>query len=253
MDTYERVHAYLETLGMDTIEKTLDNYLENARGKSVMEVLDHLLSEEVKSKRSRRYETKLKYAGFPYRKTMDDFDFSFQKSIDRSVIDELLTLRFIHNRENVVFLGPPGVGKTHLSIALGMRALQSDISTYYVSAIKLVQSLRREFLRDRLNIMLRNYARYSLMIVDEIGYLPLNREESNLLFQLVSYRYEKASTIFTSNKSFSEWGEVIGDQVMASAILDRILHHCSTVNIKGDSYRLKDRGKGNPPPYRKEG
>ena len=253
MDPYERVHEFLTTLGMETIEKTLDNYLDNARDKTVIEVLDHLLSEEVKSKRSRRYETKLKYAGFPYRKTIDEFDFSFQKSLDRSVIDELLTLRFIHNKENVVFLGPPGVGKTHLSIALGMRALQSDISTYYVSAIKLVQSLRKEYQRDRLNIMLRNYARYSLMIVDEIGYLPLNREESNLLFQLVSYRYEKSSTIFTSNKSFSEWGEVVGDQVIASAILDRILHHCSTVNIKGDSYRLKDRRKGNPPPYRKEG
>ena len=252
MDSYERVHEYLTTLGMETMEKTLDNYIDNAHGKSVIEVLDHLLSEEVKSKRSRRYETKLKYAGFPYRKTIDEFDFSFQKSLDRSVIDDLLSLRFIHNKENVVFLGPPGVGKTHLSIALGMRALQSDISTYYVSAVKLAQSLRKEYQRDRLNIMLRNYARYPLMIVDEIGYLPLNREESNLLFQLVSYRYERASTIFTSNKSFSEWGEVVGDQVMASAILDRILHHCVTVNIKGDSYRLKDRRKGNPPPFKEK-
>ena len=207
---------------------------------------------EVKSKRSRRYETKLKYAGFPFKKTMDEFDFSFQQSIDRSVIDDLMTLRFIHNRENVVFLGPPGVGKTHLSVAMGMHALQSDISVYYVSAVKLVQALRKEFIRDRLNILLRNYARYPLMIIDEIGYLPLNREESNLLFQLVSYRYERSSTIFTSNKSFGEWGEVMGDQVMASAILDRILHHCIVVNIKGDSYRLKDRRKGNPPPYKKE-
>ena len=149
-----------------------------------------------------RYETKLKYAGFPFRKTMEEFDFSFQKSIDRSVIDDLMTLKFMHNRENVVFLGPPGVGKTHLSVALGMRALQSDVSTYYISAVMLVQSLRKEYMRDRLNILMRSYSRYSLMIVDEIGYLPLNREESNLLFLLVSYRYEKCSTIFTSNKSF---------------------------------------------------
>lgn len=252
MDSYERVHEHLATLGMDTIEKTIDNYLENAHDKSVLEVLDHLLSEEVRSKRTKRYETKLKYAGFPFRKTMDEFDFSFQQSIDRSVINDLMTMRFIHNHENLVFLGPPGVGKTHLSVAIGMHALQSDISVYYVSAVKLVQALRKEFMRDSLNTLLRKYARYPLMIIDEIGYLPLNREESNLLFQLVSYRYEKSSTIFTSNKSFSEWGEVLGDQVMASAVLDRVLHHSIVVNIKGDSYRLKDRRKGNPPPYRKE-
>ena len=231
------------------MEHTIDNYLENARDKSVVEILNHLLSEEVRSKRSKRYETKLKYAGFPFRKTMDEFDFSFRKSIDRSVIEDLMTLRFMHNRENFVFLGSPGIGKTHLLVVPGMRTLQSHISTYYISAVKLVQSLRKEYMRDRLNIILRSYSRYSLMIVDEIGYLPLNREESNLMFQLVSYRYEKSSTIFISNKSFSEWGEVMGDQVMTSAILDRILHNCTVINIKGESYRLKDRRKGTPPLY----
>ena len=206
----------------------------------------------MKSKRSKRYETNLKYAAFPFRKTMEEFDFSLQKSIDRSVMDDLMTLRFMYNRENIVFLGPPGIGKTHLSVALGMRALQSNISTYYILAVKLVQSLRKEYMRDRFNIILRSDSRYSLMIVDEIGYMPLNREESNLLFQLVSYRYEKSSTIFTSNKSFSEWGKVMGDQVMALAILDRILHHCTVINIKGESYRHKDRRKGPPPPYKEK-
>ena len=183
---------------------------------------------------------------------MDEFDFSFQKSIYRSVMDDLMTLRFMHNRENVVFLGPPGVGKTYLLVALGMRVFQSEISIYYISAVKLVQALRKEYMRDRLNILLRSYLRYSLMIVDKIGYLPLNREESNLLFQLVSYRYEKSSPIFTSNKSFSKWGEVMGDLVMASAILDRILHHCTVINIKGEYYRLKDRRKGTPTPYKEK-
>ena len=185
----------------------------------------------------------LNWSGFPFRKTVDNFDFSFQPSIDRMVIDELMTLRFIQNTENVVFLGPPGVGKTHLSIALGMGAIMSDIPAYYISAVKLVQTLKNDYDLKRLEYRIKTYSRFKLMIVDEIGYLPLTREESNLFFQFVSSRYEKKSTVYTSNKSFSEWGEVLGDQVMAAAVLDRILHHCTVVNIKGESYRIKDRKK----------
>jgi DNA replication protein DnaC len=138
---------------------------------------------------------------------MEDFDFSFQPSIDKSVIDDLMTLRFMHNTENAVFLGPPGVGKTHLSIALGMRSMMSDIPAYYISAVKLVQTLKRDYDLKRLEYRIKTYSRFRLMIVDEIGYLPLTREESNLFFQFVSSRYERRSTIYTSNKSFSEWGE----------------------------------------------
>jgi DNA replication protein DnaC len=154
-----------------------------------------------------------------------------------------MTMRFMHNTENVVFLGPPGVGKTHLSVALGMRAIMSDIPVYYISAMKLVQTLKRDYDLKRLEYRIKTYSRFRLMIVDEIGYLPLTGEESNLFFQFVSSRYEKRSTIYTSNKSFSEWGEILGDSVMASAVLDRILHHCTVINIKGESYRLKDRRK----------
>lgn len=243
MDSYERVHENLSKLGLTVMEKTMDNYLENAHDRTFMDILDHLLMEEVKNKVSRKTENMLNWSGFPFRKTMDDFDFSFQPSIDRSVIDDLMTMRFIHNTENVVFLGPPGVGKTHLSVALGMRSITSDIPAYYISAVKLVQILKKDYDLKRLEYRIKTYARFRLMIVDEIGYLPLTREESNLFFQFVSSRYEKRSTIYTSNKSFSEWGEVLGDQVMASAVLDRILHHCTTVNIRGESYRLKDRKK----------
>ena len=251
MDSYERVHEYLSKLGMTTMESIIDTYLETSRDKPVMDILDHLLSEELKHKLSRKTENMLNWSGFPFRKTMDDFDFTFQPSIDRSVIDDLMTMRYIHNNENVVFLGPPGVGKTHLSVALGMRAIMSDMPVYYTSALKLVQVLKRDYDLNRLEYRIKTYSRFRLMIVDEIGYLPLSREESNLFFQFVSSRYEKRSTIYTSNKSFSEWGEVLGDQVMASAVLDRILHHCFVINIRGDSYRLKDRRKNALPTERR--
>ena len=207
MDTYERVHEYLSRLGLSTIENTIDSYLELSHGKPVMEILNHLLSEELKHKVSKKTENMLNGSGFPFRKTANDFDFTFQPSIDRAVIDELMTMRFSHNTENVVFLGPPGVGKTHLSIALGMGAIMSDIPAYYISAVRLVQTLKKDYDLKRLEYRIKRYSRFKLMIVDEIGYLPLTREESNLFFQFVSPRYEKRSTIYTSNKSFSEWGK----------------------------------------------
>ena len=243
MDIYESVHDYLNCLGLSVTEQIMGNYLETAKNKPFMEILDHLLEQEVKNLKSKKVEMRLNYSGLPFRKTLETFDFSFQPSIERKVIDDLMTMRFIYNKENVVFLGPPGVGKTHLSVALGMQAVFSDIPVYYTTAVKLVQMLRKDFLSSKLSYKLATYARFPLMIVDEIGYLPLTREESNLFFQFVSSRYEKHDTIHTSNKSFSEWGEVLGDSVMASAVLDRILHHCNVVNIRGESYRLKDRKK----------
>ena len=243
MDSYERVHEYLSKLGLTTMENIMDSYLETSHGKPVMDILDHLLSEDLKHKVSKKTENMLNWSGFPFRKTLDDFNFSFQPSIERSVIDDLMTLRYIHNTENVVFLVPPGVGKTHLSVALGMRSIMSDIPVYYTSAMKLVQTLKRDYDLKRLEYRIKTYSRFRLMIVDEIGYLPLTREESNLFFQFVSSRYEKRSTIYTSSKLFSEWGEILGDYVMAAAVLDRILHHCVVVNIRGESYGLKDSRK----------
>ena len=252
MDSYERVHEYMQKLHLSTMEGILDTYLESSHDRPVMDILDHLLSEEVKNQKSRRVEARIRYSGLPFRKPLDDFDFAFQPSLDRKTVDDLMTLRFVHNHENVVFLGPPGVGKTHLSVALGLQAMYSGIPVYYVSAVKLVQAMKKDYDLSRIQYRLATYNRFPLMIVDEIGYLPLSREESNLFFQFVSSRYEKRSTIYTSNKGFSEWGEILGDQVMASAVLDRILHHCAVISIRGESYRLRER-KRNSLPTEKRG
>lgn len=242
---YERLHLNLEKLKLNTISTILDGYLEIAAKEdySVTEILDHLMEEERRAKDASAIEYKMRFAGFPVRKTLDDFDFKFQPSVDKKLIKELTTMRFLHNVENVVFLGPPGVGKTHLAVGLGIEAIKAGHAVYFANASALVEKLKFASRKDKLDRKLRNLAKFKLIIVDEIGYLPFDAEGAHCLFQLVSKRYEKSSMIFTSNKSYGEWGQIFQDQVIAAAVLDRILHHCTTVNIKGNSYRLKDRRK----------
>lgn len=242
---YERVHHNLLRLKLNTMESLLDNALEIASKKdsSTLGVLDGLLEEECRAKDAHVLATRLKFAGFPVRKTLDGFDYEFQPSIEKDVINDLATLRFLHNRENVVFLGPPGVGKTHLAIALGMEAVKNGFPVHFVNAGTLMERLVQAEREGKLEYKIRGYLKFKLLIVDEIGYLPFSSEAAHSFFQLVSRRYEKSSTIFTSNKSYGEWGEIFKDTVIASAVLDRILHHCTTVNIRGESYRLKERRK----------
>ncbi len=208
---------------------------------NVVEVLDHILSQEAQAKKKRAVDSQIQMSGFPFQKSVDAFDFSFQPSIDKNQILELATMRFVENKENVVFLGTPGVGKTHLAVALGMIAAQNRYSTYYISCHNLISQLNKAHYEKRLPERLKIFARYKALIIDEIGYLPMDIQGANLFFQLIAKRYEKNSTILTSNKAFSAWNEVFSDITIASAILDRILHHCQVVSIKGESYRLKER------------
>ena len=243
--TYERLHANLQYLKLDTIESTVDNYLEIAAkdGKTSMVVLDYLIDQERLTKENTARERKMRLAMFPVQKRVEDFDFDFQPSIDQTVISDLTSLRFVRNTENVVLMGPLGVGKSHLAIAMGIEAVNAGFKVYFVNAGALVEGLKNANLNGILEKKLKALAKYDVLIIDEMGYLPFDREGAHCFFQLVSRRYERSSMIFTSNKSYGEWGEILHDHVIAAAILDRILHHCTTINIKGESYRLKERKK----------
>ncbi len=241
--TMERLKNNLESLKMRNTLEILDNYLERAVREqlNIVEVLDYIFSEEADNRRRQAYEKQVQLSGFPIKKTLSDFDFSFQPSLDRRQIEELATMRFVWNAENVIFLGPPGVGKTHLATALGLVAAQHRFSMYYINCHTLIEQLKKSHYENRLPDRLRTLGKYKLLIIDEIGYLPMDIQGANLFFQLIARRYEKNSTIFTSNKTFSQWNDVFADVTIASAILDRVLHHATVINIKGESYRLKER------------
>jgi len=245
MTPIERLQTALNGLGLKVVEARIESLLEQASKKepSYADFLDELLSCEVDARRSRYLRARLQLAHLPFLKTFDQFEFGFQPSIDERQIRELRSLRFIHEASNVVFLGPPGVGKTHLSVALAEAAIQSGFGAYFMTAHDLVTDLGRAYREGRLDRRLRVYLAPKVLIIDEMGYLPLDDLGATISFQLVSARYERGSIILTSNKSYGDWGSIFGDPIIATAILDRLLHHSTTINIRGESYRLKDRRK----------
>lgn len=243
MTAIDRLQNAANSLGLKAVEARLENLLEQASKAepSYAEFLDQVLSCETEARRTRYLRARLQLAHLPFLKTFDQFDFGFQPSIDERQVRELRSLRFVHEASNVILLGPPGVGKTHLSVAFAEAAIQAGFGAYFITAHDLVSDLGRAYREGRLDRRMRVYLAPKVLIIDEMGYLPLDDLGATIFFQLVSARYERGSIILTSNKSYGDWGSIFGDPIIATAILDRLLHHSTTLNIRGESYRLKDR------------
>lgn len=233
----------LDKLKLDHLEAQLDAVCEQAAQRELdyKSFLAQALETEWQGRYRRGIETRLRQSRFPWIKTLEQFDYDFQPSLDRRQVRELAGLSFVERAHNVVILGPPGVGKTHIAIGLGVRAVEAGYSVLFLTLETLMTRLVKAKLENRLERALQQLVYPKVLVVDEIGYLPLSREEASLFFRLVVRRYERASLIVTSNKSFLDWGEVFNDHVLATAILDRLLHHSTTLNIKGESFRLKEK------------
>lgn len=259
----DRLRAQLADLKMPGALEALDEILRQLDGGTLPApaALEALLGAQISLRNNRRLQAAMRSSRLPAVKTLADFDFTFQPSLKREQIDSLHTLGFVERRENVVLLGPPGVGKTHLAISLAIAAAQSGRRVYYGTLADLITSLEEAQQAGRLTQRLKTLLFPSVLVVDEIGYLPISRTGAMLFFQLMSRRYETGATILTSNKGFEEWGEVFGDDVMAGALIDRLVHHCHIVNIRGNSYRMRQhaelygvlsrRGHAEPPPLKR--
>lgn len=241
--TTARIKSHATKLGLPHLAASLEQLVKRADVEQLgyLDFLDLIVEEELGIREGRRFRQALRLSKLPHHKTLDEFEFAFQPDLDTRKVRDLASLSFIETKSNVALLGPPGVGKTHLAVALAVSACRAGYSVYFTSLDDMVRQLRAAEELGRLNRKMRAYTRPAILVVDEVGYLPLDRSDANLVFQMISKRYETGPIILTSNKSFSEWGQVFCDDVLATAILDRVLHHCEVLSINGPSYRLKHR------------
>lgn len=233
----------LNALGIHKMQEYLEQYINlvNRGEKSFSDALSELIEIEMEHMRLRAENACVKTANFPFIKTMDDFDFSFQPGIHRKELLELNNLGFIERKNNIIFVGSCGVGKTHLATAIGITSARARYSTYFISFEALMMQLKKALQENRLEARMKFFSKYKVLIIDELGYMPIDKDAANLFFQLVAKRYEKHCTIITTNMAFSQWGDIFGSATLANAILDRLLHHSEVISIKGPSYRLKEK------------
>jgi len=236
----DRIQSNLSRLKLSRMGEILEQTIKTSEeeGKSYLSFLEELLEEEVACKEQRRVETSLKISGLPFIKSIDEFDFTFQPKLNRQKVMSLFDLTFIQQKANVILLRPPGVGKTHLAVSLALKACQAGVSIYFTNMENLIKKLKKNWDARRPGRG-RSYHKSALVVVDEVGYTTIDREECNLFFRFIANRYEKTSTIITSNKAFSDWTELFHDPVIVTAFLDHLLHHSVVINIRGKSYRLR--------------
>lgn len=242
MNNYNALINNLEDLELIRMRENIDKYIDMVTegSKTLVDALYELSEQEVSFRKDAVIKGNVKVANFPFIKEIKEFNFGFQPSLDKAKIMDFMTLRFIENTENIIFCGSPGVGKTNLAVSIGIEAAKQQYCVYFITFQDLISQLKKAYNENRLDARIKWFCRYKLLIIDELGYQKMDTASANLFFNLIAKRYEKSSTIITTNSPFSKWADIFQEPVLTNALLDRLLHHCSVLNINGPSYRLKD-------------